>query len=108
MRLPLCAALCACVAVFAAACNEHDTDPDIPPTGDDDGEGDDDASDCVDADEDGWCAAQDCSDQNPLAHPGRAEDCNDGFDNDCNGLADADDTVACGESTPPPDDDTDV
>ncbi len=107
MRNPIVAALCACVVLLATACNEHDTDPDIPPTGDDD-DGDDDTSDCVDADGDGWCAAQDCSDQNPLAHPGRAEDCNDGFDNDCNGLADADDAAACGEPTPPPDDDTDI
>jgi putative metal-binding protein len=53
---------------------------------------------CVDADGDGYCASQgDCNDADPTVHPGAAEVCNDGKDNDCNGLVDCADP-ACATS----------
>jgi uncharacterized protein (TIGR03382 family) len=55
--------------------------------------------DCPDADGDGWqddtctnrvCgAALDCDDGDAAVHPAAQEICNDGVDNDCDGLADA-------------------
>lgn len=39
------------------------------------------------------CDGDDCNDQNPDVFPGHAEDCKDGADNDCNGLADCPDPV---------------
>ncbi|MEM6291226.1 MAG: PPC domain-containing protein [Myxococcota bacterium] len=45
-----------------------------------------------DADGDGFppfeCGGDDCNDLNPNTNPGTAEDCFDGDDNDCNGVAD--------------------
>ena len=77
------------------SCNEHDEDRDIPPeSDDDDSSSDDDEEDddeCEDADGDTWCIPQDCADNDPFVNPGMAEDCNDGFDNDCNTLTDEDD-----------------
>jgi len=49
---------------------------------------------CTDQDGDGYyveggnCGPQDCQDGNPAIHPGVAEVCHDGIDNDCDGLAD--------------------
>ncbi len=59
---------------------------------------------CLDADDDGYVATCDtsnhcapgkkycdCDDTNPLVNPGRYEVCNDGLDDDCNGLRDSND-----------------
>mgnify|MGYP002630053832 CR=1 FL=1 len=43
---------------------------------------------CVDDDGDGFCASQDCDDDDNSAYPGAAEIC-DGVDNDCSGAAGA-------------------
>lgn len=54
---------------------------------------------------DSLCGGTDCNDLNPNAHPSGVEDCTDGTDNDCNGVADcfdpACDGVECG-CTPAP------
>ncbi len=57
------------------------------------------ACDCADADADGYVDASctnrvcgeelDCDDAEPAAHPSAEEICNDGIDNDCDGLTDA-------------------
>ena len=52
---------------------------------------------CTDADSDGYyreygCGTQvDCNDNIPAVNPGTAEICDDGIDNDCDGLVDCDD-----------------
>jgi MYXO-CTERM domain-containing protein len=43
---------------------------------------------CIDADEDGFCAADDCNDQASGVNRDAAEVCGDGVDNDCSGTAD--------------------
>ncbi|MFH1591418.1 MAG: MopE-related protein [archaeon] len=50
-----------------------------------------------DQDMDNWSAeCGDCDDTNPSVHPGSAEsNCNDGLDNDCDGLVDCMDTADC-------------
>jgi hypothetical protein len=48
-------------------------------------------SDLADADGDGFCAAEECDDTNPMVHPGAVELC-DGLDNDCSGAV-ADDEL---------------
>ncbi|MEE2827587.1 MAG: putative metal-binding motif-containing protein [Myxococcota bacterium] len=42
-------------------------------------------ADCLDMDEDGFSAGEDCDDENPDSFPGNPEVC-DGADNDCDGL----------------------
>ncbi len=42
------------------------------------------------------CGGDDCDDTNPLVSPGRPEDCSDGFDDDCNGAIDCQDTTCLG------------
>lgn len=46
----------------------------------------------VDADQDGFFSRDDCDDNNSAVNPGTAEDCTDGIDNDCDSLADSEDT----------------
>jgi hypothetical protein len=52
-------------------------------------------TDQIDSDKDGWGAACDCNDTNANIHQGMVEgpvgdpNCNDGWDNDCNGATDA-------------------
>jgi hypothetical protein len=65
---------------------------------DDDGDGDadcaDDDCDC-DSDDDGYdgqsLGGDDCDDADPNVHPNASEVCNDGVDDDCNGVADDED-----------------
>ena len=49
-----------------------------------------DGGDCVDADEDGYTASDDCDDTDDSIHPGIAADRCDGEDNDCDGDIDED------------------
>ena len=65
-------------------------DDDATPGDDDDATpGDDDDTGAVDADGDGWDETVDCDDHDPNVHPGHAEVCNDGLDNDCDGTPNA-------------------
>jgi hypothetical protein len=50
----------------------------------------DDVPDCIDGDDDGdgWGDWQDCASLSPSIHPGAAEICDDGLDNDCDELFD--------------------
>ena len=54
---------------------------------------------CPDADNDGWCAADDCDDSDSAISPGAVEICDDSRDNDCDGQVDGNDadcqTGAC-------------
>ncbi len=43
---------------------------------------------CDDNDDDGYCAGEDCNDNNGSIHPSAAETCADNVDNDCDGLTD--------------------
>jgi hypothetical protein len=54
---------------------------------------------CTDADNDGFCAGgEDCDDTEAAINPGSAEICDDGIDNDCDGLVDGADP-ACQTGT---------
>lgn len=46
-------------------------------------------------DRDGGALGDDCDDRDPTAHRGATERCDDGRDNDCDGLVDLADAVAC-------------
>jgi hypothetical protein len=52
---------------------------------------------CTDSDADGFssCAGRDCVDSNPLVNPLRPETCSSGFDDNCDGKTDCQDTVLC-------------
>ena len=56
--------------------------------------------DCVDGDEDGYgdqaCGGHDCDDTAPSVNPGAQEVCDNGIDDDCDGLADMED-LQCGD-----------
>jgi uncharacterized protein (TIGR03382 family) len=43
---------------------------------------------CVDDDNDGYCAVDDCDDNDAQTHPNATERCDDGVDNNCNGTVD--------------------
>ena len=58
-----------------------------PAEGEGEGEGEPD----LDADDDGYPASEDCDDALPEVHPGASEACDDGRDNDCDGLLDCED-----------------
>jgi hypothetical protein len=52
---------------------------------------------CTDSDLDGFssCAGHDCVDSNPLVNPSRPETCLSGFDDNCDGRIDCQDTAGC-------------
>jgi len=56
-----------------------------------------DANTAIDADHDGYTSAADCNDTDAAIHPGMAEICGDGVDQDCSGL-----DLACAPDTTPP------
>ncbi len=57
------------------------------------------SQDCHDTDQDGYqdiaCGGTDCRDDDPKVSPGAAEKCNDGTDNNCDGLTDDEDESSC-------------
>ena len=56
------------------------------------------AGECRDLDDDGFrateCGGDDCDDTRPEVHPGATEVCNDGVDQDCDGLADGPELIS--------------
>ena len=49
-----------------------------------------------DVDDDGWTDDEDCDDSDPDVNPEADEICDDGIDNDCDGLIDDEDAEDCG------------
>ncbi len=49
----------------------------------------------TDSDGDGWYDDHDCAVMDPAIYPGSPELCDDGVDNDCDGLTDQDDDEDC-------------
>ncbi len=43
---------------------------------------------CIDDDDDGYCQTDDCNDHSASVHPGAAETCGNGVDDDCDGQTD--------------------
>lgn len=77
----------------------------LDPANDSDGDGSCDSVDlCLgddstgDTDSDGVCDDGDCGEDDPDVRPGRAEDCLDGLDNDCDGDRDMDDAECTAEA----------
>ena len=101
-------------------CDGYDNDcDDALPADEEDLDGDlwMDCEDCDDADADlnyddvdgdGFSTCDDdCDDEDAQVNPDASEDCDDGVDNDCDGLADADDADDCDEGDDDDDDDDD-
>lgn len=53
----------------------------------------------VDVDGDGYDTPADCDDEDETVNPDAAEDCDDGVDNNCNGVTDGDDEACTDTAT---------
>jgi Cys-rich repeat protein len=54
---------------------------------------------CVDIDADGYCEGEDCNDADASINPGARDICEDGMDNDCDGLVDEGCGLACASNS---------
>jgi hypothetical protein len=71
--------------------SDSDSDTDSDTDTDTDSDTDADTStgeDCIDEDDDWWCAPLDCDDDDPDVHPLALEDTTNGIDDDCDGVTD--------------------